>query len=386
MRTITAPEDRGEDSSAKVRRPRGRWVWGLSGLVTIGLLAVPGAHLILNARTPGGGPQIESAVPASSITVTQPVTSLDIESYGAPIVVTAGPVRHVEVGEAITFPAGDGPPTVTESVAKGLLTLNAPDCDNSPCSVGFTVTVPKDVAVTARSDGGPLTVSGIAAANLDSGGGPARVSDISGQLTVSTEDGGLIVSGVAGANLDSGGGPVAVTDIRGPLTVNTEGGNLSVDGLTGPLDADTGGGSLVARGIAAVTATVSTESGNADVAFTNAPELVTVDSGGGDTQIWFAASPQSVSVSSEGGNALVTVPGGPYAVTAESEGGPQFVAIPANPTARRSISVDSGGGALRIQPGTGSFAGPGVSSGGKVPSGPRNPGKPAGPSEPSKTA
>jgi hypothetical protein len=382
MPTITAPS-RTEGGPTQGGRGRGRWIWALSGLATMAVLAIYGAHLITTAGAPGGDLQQESAVPAQAITITQPVTSLNIESYGAPIVVTGGPVRHVQVTETITFAANDGPPAVTQSVSHGLLTLAAPDCDNSPCSVGFTVTVPKDVAVTAQSDDGPLTVSGVAAANLYSGGGPTRVSDISGQLTVGTEDGPLVVSGVADANLDSGGGPVQVSDVRGPLTVNTENGNLVVTRLTGPLDADTGGGALLARGIAAVTATVSTEGGNADIAFTNGPELVSVDSGGGTARVAFAAEPQSVSVTTEDGNALLTVPGGPYAVTAQSEGGPQYVDISANPTARRSITVDSGGGLLSIQSGTG--LGAPSASASQLPHQPKRllapvkPGKPAAP-------
>jgi hypothetical protein len=359
MRTMTAP------SPAEERRARGRWIWRLSGLATIALLAITGTHLVASEGMTGGGPQLQSAVPTRTITITQPVASLDIESYGAPIVVTAGPVRHIQVSEAITFGPMDGPPPVTASVAKGVLTLSAPDCDNSPCSVGFTVTVPKDVAVAAHSDGGPLTVSGVAAANLDSGGGSARVSNISGQLTVSTENGPLIVSALGAANLDSGGGPAQVTDVRGPLTVNTEGGDLSLNGLSGPLNADTGGGGIVARGVAPVTAAVTTEDGNADIEFTNAPQMVTVDTGGGTGQLWFAAAPEAVSVSTEGGNALLTVPGGPYAVTTESEGGPELVAIPVNPTARHSITVDTGGGALTVRSGTGAAPKAGVPSGSK---------------------
>jgi Putative adhesin len=380
MPTITAPSP-AKGGRTEGARARGRWIWAVSGLATITVLAVSGTHLITTAGAPAGGPQQESAVPSRSITITQPVTSLNIESYGAPIVVTGGPVKHVQVSETITFATMDGPPVVTQSVSHGLLTLTAPGCAGSPCSVGFTVTVPKDVAVTAQSDDGPLTVSGVAAANLDSGGGPARVSDVSGQLTVSTEDGPLIVSGVADANLDSGGGPVQVRDVRGPLTVNTENGNLVVTGLTGPLDADTGGGALLARDVAAVTATVSTEGGNADIAFTNGPQLVSVDSGGGTARVAFAGAPQSVSITAEGGDALLTVPGGPYAVTAQSEGGPQYVDISANPTAHRSITVDSGGGLLSIQSGTG----PGTQPGGKLPHQPKNPAtssKPTGPSKP----
>ena len=48
--------------------------------------------------------------------------------------------------------------------------------------------------------------------------------------------------------------------------------------------------------------------------------------------------------------ARLTVPGGPYALTAGSDGGPQWAGIATDPAARRSITVASGGGALRIGP------------------------------------
>lgn len=345
MRTLTEPD----------RPPRGRWIWGLSGLATLTALAIPVGGLIARAGIPGGQPQQSAASAPRTFIIRQPVTSLDVDSTGAPIVVSGGPVRVVRVTEVITFNPQDGaPPAVTQSVSGGLLTLGAPACDQFDCSVRFRVTVPGDVAVTASSEDGPITVSGVAAANLDSGGGPVLVSGISRQLTVSSEDGPITASGVADANLDSGGGNVSVTDVRGPLTVNTEDGALTLDGLAGPLDADTGGGSLLARDVSAVTATVSTDDGNMSMAFTTGPEMVSLDSGGGNARISFAAAPQSVTLNTEDGLALLTVPAGQYAVTADSDGGPSPVVVPGiadNPTARRSITVTSGGGSLEIQPG-----------------------------------
>jgi hypothetical protein len=342
---------------------RGRWIWAVSGVVTTAFLLVPGIHLI----TSGG--QNEHAEPQATVTrtvtVPQPVTSLTVQSYGAQVQVTAGPVRHVKITETITYdtPAGDlsavpqqasagplsaapagapaaasadpaapaapdGPgglanpadpansggtlPAVALSVSGGHLSLADPACASSDCSVNFAVTAPPGVTATVVTDGGPVTVSGIAGANVNSGGGP------------------VTVSGVAGANVDSGGGLVSATTIRGPLTVNTEDGSLVLDGVAGPLRADTAGGSLTARNIAAATVTVSTGNGSASMAF--------------------AAAPDSVTVSTDGGPAQLTVPGGPYALTADSNGGPQSVGIVTDPAARRSITIITGGGSLGIAP------------------------------------
>lgn len=359
---------------------RGRWVWGLSGMAVIAAITLPAGALVIRAGRETGDAQY--VVPTRTIVVTQSITSLDVESYGADISVVAAPVRYTQVIEAISFDTQSGAPAVTHSVTRGRLTLAAPECDFSDCSVGFTVTVPEGVAVTAHAGGGQITVSGVASANLDSGGAPVRVSNVRGTVTADSEGAPVIVSGVGGANLDSGDGPVSATNVRGPLVVNSEGGALGLNGLSGSLDADTGGGPVLARDVAASTVTVNTEGGNADLGFTTGPQVVTVDTGGGDAQLGFAAAPHNVSVSTEDGSALIAVPGGPYAVTTNSGGGPASVGIAINPAASRFISVDTGGGSLLIVPGTGSklpFAVSGPPPLPKAPPAPKLPGASAAP-------
>lgn len=272
----------------------GRWVWGLSGAVTLAVLAILGGLFAARAGTTPDGAL--SAMPSHVITVPQPVTSLDVRSYGAEIRVTTGPGRLTRIAETITYSSRDaGPPAVTETVSGGRLTLAAPACASSGCEVGFDVTVPAGVTVAAASQGGPVLVAGVAAASVDSGGGQVRAAGI-----------------------------------RGPLTARTDGGPLLLDGVAGPLRADTGGAQLLARDVAAATAAVTTEGGGAGIEFT--------------------VPPRAVTVRTDGGPALLVVPGGPYALSTDSGGGQQFVGIAANPAAHRSITVTSGGGPLEIQP------------------------------------
>jgi hypothetical protein len=345
-----------------------------------------------------------------TVTVSQPFTSLSVESYGAPIRVTGGAVTQATVTEGISYdrnPDGPyavnagGPPAVTAQVSNGRLTLAAPSCaSGNNCAVAFTVSVPAGTAVTATGDGGavsvtdtggadldsgggtvdataiagPLTVnaeggnvtvtsarsanldsgggsvsvSGIAGqltvsaggggvtashaatASLDSGGGPVTVSEITGPLKVNAEGGGVTVSHTATANLNSGGGPVTANAIGGPLTVSTEGGQLQLAGLTGAFNADTGGGQLAAQDVAASTATAQTD--------------------GGPAALTFATPPNMVQVTSGGGNITLQVPGGPYSVSATTDDGQETVTVPTSPAANRIITVDSGGGALFIEP------------------------------------
>jgi hypothetical protein len=314
---------------------RGRWVWGLSGLVTAVVLAVPGTRLI----TADGGPwsvhglSTPDAV-VRTVTVPQPVTRLDLQSYGAPARVESGPVSRVHVTEFISYnKQNGGPPAVVESVSGGRLTLADPVCNTADCAVSFAVTVPSGVNVTMATGGGSAAVSGAAGAQVDSGGGPVTATGIHGPFTATAEGGSVTVSGAAGAQVDSGGGPVTATGIHGPFTATTDGGSLQLEALTGPLRADTGGGPLLGQDVAAATVDASTD--------------------GGSARIDFAAAPDTVRVSTGGGPAALALPGGPYDLNAASDGGPQSVTIATDPAARRSVTVTSGGGSLDVGPAAG---------------------------------
>ena len=86
---------------------RGQWIWRLSGLITAAVVVFVGAHLITRAGQPDyAQPQ---ATTIRTVTVQQPVTSLTVQSYGAQVQITAGPVRRVQITETITYdtPAGN---------------------------------------------------------------------------------------------------------------------------------------------------------------------------------------------------------------------------------------------------------------------------------------
>jgi hypothetical protein len=202
----------------------GRWVWRLSGLITTLVLILVGAHLITRAGQP------EQAQPQATVTrtvtVQQPVTSLTVQSYGAPVQVSGAPVDRVQITETLTYdaptgnlsavpqsasaspvsaspaaapvppapsPLPSGAPAVVQSVSGGHLSVGDPECASSDCSVSFAVTVPSDVTVTVSTEGGSISVSGVAGANLDSGGGKVRATGIGGPLTVRTDGGPLVV-------------------------------------------------------------------------------------------------------------------------------------------------------------------------------------------------
>jgi hypothetical protein len=299
------------------KRPRSRWIWVTSGAFMIIALGIPITGALASAGN-SGEPMVEQAFPAATrvVTITEPVTSVNVQSYGSDIRVTGDPrAKTVQVTEFVQYDPSQGPaPVVTDTVSSGQLTLAAPACDTSNCSVGLTLTVPSRVTVTAVSDGGNVAVSG-----------------------------------VAGATLDSGSGTVLAMSVAGALTVTSGGGDQLLGGIHGVLRTDSGGGTVTLRGVTAPAATINTDGGNL-AALGLAVQSAILSAGGGETRIEFATAPGSVDVTTDGGNATMMVPGGPYAVTADSGGGPESVGIPTSPAARGSLTITTGGGSLAILP------------------------------------
>jgi DUF4097 and DUF4098 domain-containing protein YvlB len=399
MQPITAPVT----TPGSAVRPPGWWIWRLSGTAVV----LAGTALIsvaaVRAGTFDGGGFAQSALPTRIVTVPGTVTSLNVTSYGAPIQVTTGAVSEVTVVETITFERPGGPPTVRALVDHGNLTLAAPSCqsdENGACSVGFAVTVPAGVTVTAESGGGPVNVSGVAAADIDSSSGTVTASDVQGLLTVTSEGGDITASGAGSASLDSGSGNVSASGIPGTLNVTSGGGSIDVHGtgsatldsgsgpvnasamlgtlsvtsaggsiniagargvsldsgsgnvaarsVDGPLSATTSGGSLQVDGL---TGPLTADTGSGPLTasgITSATARVTTD--GGSAWMSFTTAPKSVQVTTGSGDAVLVLPGGPYAVNARSAGGPELVSVPVSPAASSMISVSTSGGELQVKP------------------------------------
>jgi DUF4097 and DUF4098 domain-containing protein YvlB len=382
-------------------RPRGRWIWRLSGIAVV---AAGTAVIGVTAGTAGahdGDGYRQTAFPSRTVVVNGTVTSLNIHSYGAPIQVSSGSVNQVTVAETISQP---GPADVTATDDGGDLTLAAPGCQNGGCSVGFSVIVPASfpaVTVSASSEGGPVRLSGTAAANIDSGGGPVSASDVHGLLTVTAGGGAITASGagsatldsgsghvlasaipgplditseggridvhdVGAATLDSGSGPVSAAGVLGPLAVNSSGGSINVTGLRGGATLDSGSGDVVARSVdGSLSATTSggrlqveglagpltADTGSGNVTASGVASVTArVSTSGGSAWMSFTRAPRSVQVTTGSGDAVLVLPGGPYAVTANSAEGPELVSVPVSPKAASTVTVSTSGGQLQVKP------------------------------------
>ncbi len=331
MQQITAQAT----APGRAGRPRGRWIWRLSGATVV----LAGTTLIgfaaTRAGTFGDGGFPQSAVPTRTVVVNGPVTSLSIHSYGAPVQVSRGSVNQVTVTETISYNGLAGPREVTAKADGGDLTLAAPSCQNGGCSVGFAVIVPASfpgVTVTASSDGGPVSVSGVAAADIDSGSGPVSANDVQGLLTVTSAGGDITASGAGSASLDSGSGNVSASAIPGTLNITSEGGRIDAHG-TGSATLDSGSGPVNASAVLGTLA-VTSAGGSINIAGARG---ATLDSGSGDVVARSVDGPLSATTS--GGKLQVDGLTGP--LTADTGSGPFTASGVASATARVSTSGGS---------------------------------------------
>jgi hypothetical protein len=352
----------------------GRLVWAVSGLATVAALAAFTTHLVTVPADSGQGQQTQGTV-TRTVTIAQPVTSVNVQSYGASVQVTGSPGNRVEVTETFGVPIpGNGTPSVAAAVHNGQLSVGGPACNTWENCVSFTVAVPENVAVTVASQGAQVTVSDVAAVNLDSDngsmnvsgidgpvavttdGGPLNLTDVTGPVQADTDGGSLTASAITAATaiLTSGGGPAQVTGSIGTLGVYTDGGSAQVRLTTAPatVTVDTGGGpgTLAVPNAAAPTpkATVSTDGGSARV--TGSILTLGVYTDGGPADVGLATAPDTVTIDTDGGSGTLAVPGGPYALTTNGDGGSQSVTIATSPTATRSITLTTGGGPLQVEP------------------------------------
>ena len=395
MQPLTASAERTNPGPQAVR---GRWIWLLTGTLTFAAIGTLGGLAIVRGeRMPDYQPPT-TVLPARTLIVTQPITALSVQSDGAPIKVTtsSGPVT---ITETISY-QGEPPPTVVDTVSRGLLTLGAPACANSDCSVAFSVSVPSGVKVNAAAAGGSVSVVGTGSADIDSGGGPVYAAGISGPLTVTADGGQVTVAHVGSADIDSGGGSVTATGLTGKLTVHAEGGGVNVSNaptaaidsgggpvyaaaIGGPLTVAAEGGQVTASGTGAtqvdsgggpvtvntvsgplvvraeggqveaseVTGTLTADTGGGNLSATGLTSpTATANGEGGSITLGFSTAPTTVQVDTGGGNASLSVPGGPYAITTDTGGSQQSVLIGNTPGASSVINVSTEGGQLQIGP------------------------------------
>ena len=118
-------------------------------------------------------------------------------------------------------------------------------------SVSYTIVVPADTAIKAKSGSGSIEVNDIAAGvEVRAGSGRLRLANIGGPVTAKAGSGSIRAEGVAGAFTGStGSGSVHMSQTApGDVKVSTGSGGMELTGIVGALKASAGSGRIKVDG------------------------------------------------------------------------------------------------------------------------------------------
>lgn len=171
---------------------------------------------------------------------------------------------------------------------------NCPYISFGPCDARIVIRVPADTAVDVRSGSGDITASGLA--------GPVR--------------------------LETGSGDVDATGLSGDSDLHTSSGDVNVRGLRGDTSLRTGSGDVNAE---------DAETAN-----------MVADTASGDVELDFALAPQMVDASTASGDVNISVPDGTYRVEDDSGSGETHRNVKSDPAATRVIRAQTSSGDIVI--------------------------------------
>jgi len=171
---------------------------------------------------------------------------------------------------------------------------NCPYISFGPCDARIVIRVPADTAVDVRSGSGDITASGLA--------GPVR--------------------------LETGSGDVDATGLTGDSDLHTSSGDVNVRGLRGDTSLRTGSGDVNAE---------DAETAN-----------MVADTASGDVELDFALAPQMVDASTASGDVDISVPDGTYRVEDDSGSGETHRNVKSDPAATRVIRAQTSSGDIVI--------------------------------------
>jgi hypothetical protein len=159
----------------------------------------------------------------------------------------------------------------------------------------------------------------------------------------------IVIRVPAGTAVDvrAGSGDVTADGLSGKVKLETGSGDVNATGLTGDSDLHTSSGDVNVRAIRGVTAL---RSGSGDI---NAEDLgttdMTADTASGDVELDFAQAPEMVDARTSSGDVDVSVPeGGTYRVEADSGSGDQHLNVKIDPSATRIIRAQTSSGDVTV--------------------------------------
>lgn len=114
-------------------------------------------------------------------------------------------------------------------------------------NISYTIVVPADTAVKAKTGSGSIDVDDVAASvEVHAGSGRLRLSNIGGPVTAKSGSGSIRAEGVAGAfNGSTGSGSIYMSQTApGDVRVSTGSGGMELTGVAGALKASAGSGRI----------------------------------------------------------------------------------------------------------------------------------------------
>jgi putative adhesin len=158
----------------------------------------------------------------------------------------------------------------------------------------------------------------------------------------------IVIRVPAGTEVDvrSGSGDVTAIGLSGTVDLETGSGDVNATGLTGDSDLHTSSGDVNVRRLRGNT-NLRTGSGDIHAEDVSTHDLV-ADTASGDVELDFALAPQLVDASTASGDVDVTVPDGTYRVEDDPGSGKTHRNVKSDPAATRIIRAQTSSGDITI--------------------------------------
>jgi DUF4097 and DUF4098 domain-containing protein YvlB len=157
-------------------------------------------------------------------TLGQSVSEVRFANDSGDVTITVG--DHLEVKRKVGY--HDTKPGKTYRVDGGALVLE--ECKERDCWVDYDVIVPEGTKVSGHVDSAKVEVVGVASANVEAESGDVTVRDVAGEVNATAQSGNVDLSGIGGAvvaGAQSGNVTVSL-DSAANVTVSTSSGNVDV--------------------------------------------------------------------------------------------------------------------------------------------------------------
>ena len=221
---------------------------------------------------------------AQAQTYQHQVARVELDLAAGTIALAAGPDAVVQVHRVVHWSVSR--PVVREVWSGNTLRVTA-QCprEHSACAVDYTLQVPANTVVQARTGAGDLAIRDLTdEVRLDTGAGRTRVDDVRGDLWIHSGEGDITATGLRSRQLqlDTGSGRVDLRYAVSPATVRVTAGDGDISVTVPPVAGGTDAGYRV---------TARTEDGEQRVGVredSSSPRTITADTGSGNVTVGYA--------------------------------------------------------------------------------------------------